>query len=312
MSRGIVFMASFAFAHVLLLVQRAVGINWDFHPDAVMYIEEFDRYTDGWSGVPNNVYYYLSALFRGSAWALLEVNIAVYSLTNAIGYAFILEKSKEIGLSRKVTVVLTATFLIQVYRAHLAIHVLKDTLVIAALLAVVILGFRRGFFAFVLLVLLRVSSIIYLSVFLRRKGLLIVGLFLVFSVFLMPQELSQFISSRNEADMGGRDSDTVPNFSEYGQEGSFIRAVLWPLLLLTGGFFVLSPGFMFFPIALELLVARIGQLYVRSFGASFVAVMFALSAIAITVNSFTAFLRYGYPLVALWPILFVSAYGVRR
>jgi len=280
-----------------------LGIDWDFHPDAYVYVIDFDAYAQGWETIPNNLYFHISKWFKGSAWLLIELNILVFALTNSIGVRWIIERSKALRLSKKTAASLILLFILQPYRAHLAVHVLKDTLIIAALLFFILMTVRKSFWAFVLLIMLRLSSVVYVIATLRRRVMAVVFLAMFTGLLIMPTELLEFLTARNEAEMGGREFNSVPSFSGYGIAGTFIRALVWPILLLTGSFLALSPSVFYIPLAAELTLGRLLQWKIRIGSFAIVSVALSLAVVASLITSFTAFIRYAYPLVALMPFL---------
>ena len=52
--------------------------------------------------------------------------------------------------------------------------------------------------------------------------------------------LFEFVNQRNVSDMGGREYDEIPNFSENGYWGVLLRSIIWPALFLSGSFVFFS------------------------------------------------------------------------
>lgn len=302
MSALVVFVGSWIAAHVLLLVERLVGIGWDFHPDAVAYVTETTRYSLI-SEVPNNLYFFIASWLGGDVDLLIELNILAYSLANTIGWLLIQWYGRDSGKNRTQLLVVALVFLIQPYRLHLAVHVLKDTLIFLMLLLTMTGAPRRIWSAAIILVLLRVPSLIYLIGRMSTRFVLV--LFVVSAIFLIQfnAELFDFLASRNTADMGGRDFDTVPSFKEYGIVGTVLRGITWPLLLLSGAFWIVSPSIALFPVAIELVSGRWALSRVGKVAVKWVPVLAVLGLIAIIVNTYTSYIRYCYPLICLLPII---------
>ncbi len=298
-----VFAGSWLAAHAFLLVERLVGIEWDFHPDAVAYVTDYDLYVDDIANMPNNLYFFISRWLGGNLPALIELNILAYSLTNAVGWVRIRQYGRACGLSSGRILTATLVFLLQPYRLHLGVHVLKDTLIILMLLLAVSGAPRRIWPAAAALLALRVSAVIYFVGRLPRR--LVVGLLVVASLALatQSQEVMGFLIARNELDMGGRDFNTVPSFEDYGAAGTLMRGALWPLLLVTGAFWLLSPAMTFLPIAVEMLAGRVALARLARVRIDWLPILAALGLMAMLVNSYTAYIRYGYPLVCLLPVL---------
>lgn len=300
MTARLVFIGSWLVAHVFLLVERLAGIEWDFHPDAVAYVTDYDLYADDLANIPNNLYFFISHLLGGNLPALIELNIFAYSLANALGWVLIRQYGHACGLSSGRILAATLVFLLQPYRLHLGVHVLKDSLIILLLLITVSGAPRRIWPAAAALLAFRVPAVIYLVVSLSRR--MVMGLLVLASLAIasQSQEVINFLISRNEADMGGRDFNTVPTFQDYGVAGTLMRGVLWPLLLVTGAFWLLSPAMILLPIAVEILAGRVALARMRI---DWLPILIPLCLMAMLVNSYTAYIRYCYPLVCLLPIL---------
>jgi hypothetical protein len=303
----IIFIASLLVAHLFLGIERLAGIDWDFHPDAIVYIFDYEIHTSILTDIPNNLYFFVSSVFSGNVWLLIELNIFAYALANTLGCRFLSQGCKHIGLDRRQTTILILIFLCQPYRLHLAVHVLKDTFIF--LLLVFVIGsptLGKRMVAIIFILALRLSSILYLLSQIPRK--IMIGLFaIIFSVILMQQqELLQFLLERNEVNMGGRDFNTVPNFVSYGLWGTSLRGLTWPVLLVTGTFWFFSPIMIFLPISMEMLLARILQARMVQLPVPWLPVLVSLGLMAIMVNSFTAYLRYAYPLVCILPMMAVQ------
>jgi len=297
-----VFVGSWLAAHAFLLVERLAGIEWDFHPDAVTYVTDYNSYVDDIANMPNNLYFFISSLLGGNLPALIELNIIAYSLANAVGWGRIRQYGRACGLSSGRTLVAAVVFLLQPYRLHLGVHVLKDTLIILMLLLTVSVAPRRMWLAAAALLALRVSAVIYFVGCLPRR--LVVGLLVLVSLALaltmQSQEVIGFLISRNELDMGGRNFNTVSSFEDYGAAGTLMRGALWPLLLVTGAFWLLSPAMTLLPIAVEMIAGRVALARVRI---DWLPILTALGLMAMLVNSYTAYIRYCYPLVCVLPVL---------
>jgi len=301
-----IFAGSWLASHAFLLVERSAGIEWDFHPDAAAYVTDYDLYVDDIANIPNNLYFFISRLLGGNLPALIELNILAYSLANAVGWLRIRQYGQVCGLSRGRILAATLVFLLQPYRLHLGVHVLKDTLIILMLLLAVSGAPRRMWLAvtaLLALLALRVSAIIYFVGRLPQR--LVVGLPVLASLALatQSQEVIGFLIARNELDMGGRDFNTVPSFEDYGAAGTLMRGALWPLLLMTGAFWLLSPAMTFLPIAVEMLAGRVVLAQLARVRIDWLPILAALGLMAMLVNSYTAYIRYGYPLVCLLPLL---------
>lgn len=284
-------------------VERLVGIEWDFHPDASTYVTEYAQVTQaGWYGLPNHLYFYISSMLGGSAEALIALNIGVYCITNGLIASVFNNYANRFQIRGLRYVALLTLFLFAPYRIHLAVHGLKDTLIIACLF-VALLGGKSSYLAWVPLLLLRIYGALYALILVPRKYLLSATLLGILALAIAELEVAAFLLSRNEIDMGGRGFDQVPSFTEYGLVGSLLRALLWPLFALSGLFLLISPTIAYAPIAVDVLISRLWCRRVTGgFGVT-LGLLLCLFVIALSVNTFTAYIRYCYPVIAVIPIL---------
>lgn len=298
-----VVLVSLLFCLLALGLERFVGIDWDFHPDAATYVTEYVYVTHaGWYGLPNQMYFYIASLVSGSSGALIALNIGAYCLTNAVIASFFSRYARQFDIRGFKYVALLTLLLFAPYRIHLAVHGLKDTLIIACLFIVVI-GGRGAIAAWFPLLLLRIYAALYALVLVPRRYLIPATLLGLVSVGLYELELTAFLLSRNEIDMGGRGFDQVPSFTELGLAGTVLRALLWPLLALSGLFVILSPTIAYAPLAVDVLVSRLWcKRTTGDFGVS-LGLLLCLFVIALSVNTFTAYIRYCYPVIAVMPIV---------
>ncbi len=303
----LLFLASVMGAHCFLLIERLLGIAWDFHPDAVGYILNYDLFATDLANVPNNFYFFVSAAFSGNVFILIELNILAYAAANVLGYRYLRGACKEIGLSHIQGILLIVIFLCQPYRLHLAVHVLKDTLIFL-LLVFAITQSSKGKRLLILLCMMafRLPSFLYLTSLISPKKFIAL-LFLGFMVALVfANELTQFLMLRNEVDMGGREFNVIPNFAEYGLWGTSFRAISWPILLLSGTFWIFSPSILMLPISVEMLFARVVAYKAGKLATPWLPILATLSLMAIMVNSYTAYIRYAYPLISVIPLLVIQ------
>ena len=308
----VVFLSSFVAAMIVLLLERSIGIGWDFHPDAAYYSLMGSEFEVSLISVINNLYALVAWMVVGEVEWLIAINIVLYCVTNVLGYNYISRQCKG-SLGRATSLILLGVFLIQPYRVHLAVHALKDTLIII-LLCLVVIGGRRAIAYLFLLLVSRVAAIIYVIPLVSRRMLLLVVALVVSCFFVLDDYVFEALLSRNEIDMGGRDFDTIPRFSEYGLVGSVLRAVLWPMFIFTGVFAVFAPALAFIPIAAEIAAGRIALLRVSGSFRVLGVVFLACACIGLVVNSFTAFVRYCYPLICVMPLLVCGSgdkYGSR-
>lgn len=309
----IIFLGSLILCAATLAAERLAGVGWDFHPDVITYINEYDAVVaGGLAALPNQLYYYLSAVTDGDWEVLVAINMCFYAATNClIGRLLLGSEPAYVGerpSSRRARVLFVALILLSPYRLHLAVHALKDTLIIFSL-ALAVMARSRWFacaVAWVPLLLLRVYAALYVFIFIRGRWLVLVTLSAVIGLAFFDAPVLEFLEDRNEIEMRGRDFDTVPTFSELGLAGSFVRALLWPLFLLSGFFAALSPSGFFVPIALEFIAVQFWCRYALGKWAATLGLFLSLAIIGMSVTSFTAYIRYVYPLFVVTPLLLMS------
>ena len=300
-----VFALSLLVCLVMLGLERAIGIRWDYHPDAVTYVTDYAAVVQGgWLTLPNNLYYFVAYAVGGSAAALIAINMIVYSLTNVLIANSFHQYARVTRIRGLRYLVLLVVLLFAPYRLHLAVHGLKDTLIISSLFVIASASYA-SWIGWIPMLLLRIYAVLYSLLFLPRRKMLL-ALILGIAILLLlglQKDVTEFLLTRSEVAMGGRAFDQVPSFAALGITGAILRAVLWPLLALSGGFLLVSPSFAYAPIALDLIVSRLWcRNAVHTLGVT-AGVLACLSIIALSVNSFTAYIRYCYPVIAAIPLM---------
>lgn len=295
---------SFGTALIFLLLERLVGIDWDFHPDSVTYATTSLMVADnirqsGMVGLPNNAYYLIAAFFDESIFLITTYNLVLFSLTNIlIAKAHWQFRPTSQG---KITFFLLI-LLFNPYRIHLATTMLKDTSIIF-LLVLVASSIRFSFFAWLPLFLLRVMSLVYGLALLKIRHIkfLIFPAFLVI-LFFSGQIQEQLISS-NETEMQFRDFDIVPSFAELGLLGLILRSFLWPMFVLSGSFILVSPSIAYFPVSLGCITTQIYCFRFFKMPGYTLGIFIPMVLLAAVVTGFTSYIRYVYPLTIIIPLI---------
>lgn len=306
MSRFLVFLLSVSACVMALVLERMAGINWDYHPDVVTYITEYKSVAaQGLEALPNQLYYFITDLLDGSVPLMITLNILAYCTTNVIVARVYADFCYKKGIGRQRSVILLVLLLFAPYRLHLAIHALKDTLIILSLCIFTAYQGRTiySWLAWVPLLLLRIYAGFYTLILVRGRILLLIIVLAVVSISVLDLSVLEFLQDRNEAGMHSRVFDTIPSFSELGIKGTFLRMIIWPLLTVTGTFAILSPALLFIPVAIEMLVVRTWSRHVFGHLGLTIGLMMCLAVIAAFVDSFTAYLRYAYPALVVMPII---------
>lgn len=306
MSNSLVFFVSTLACIIALILERIAGIDWDFHPDVVTYITEYKSVAaQGLETLPNQLYYFITDWVDGSVSLLIALNVLAYCATNVIIANVYSDFRRAKGLIRKGSVVLLVLLLFAPYRLHLAIHALKDTFIILTLCIFTAYQGRTiySWLAWIPLLLLRIYAGFYTLILVRGRLLLLIIVLAAVSISFLDLPVLEFLQDRNEAGMHSREFDTIPSFSELGILGTFLRMIIWPLLVVSGAFAILSPALLFIPVALEILLARAWSRHVFGHLGLTIGLMLCLAVIAAFVNGFTAYVRYAYPALVVMPII---------
>lgn len=304
-----IFIISILIAGLALIIERIAGIDWDYHPDVVTYVATYRVVTEqGWQALPNQLYYFIADWVGGSLSLLVVLNIISYGFTNVLiskSYFEYESKLSEKGRTGLLKLIVLVWLLFTPYRIHLAVHGLKDTLIIL-LLCFFSYSYRRyhySLLSWIPLLLLRVYSIFYMTLFVRAKYLMAGMVVIVILIVSFDYPILEFLLERNEIDMRAREFDTIPSFSEMGLKGTILRMLVWPLLIVSGAFAVISPALLFMPIAIEAILARLWSRYMFGNWGLTIGIVLCLMVIAAFVNGFTAYIRYVYPVMIAAPII---------
>ena len=299
---GWVVLLSFLTSAVLLGIERAVGIGWDFHPDSVTYAttsgDVYESILDNWFGLFNNGYYVVAYLLGESIVAITLMNMLVFALTNGFIYKLIREKSHY-----PVTAALMLLLLLNPYRVHLSTTLLKETLIIFLLILIVSSTNTARVFPIVGMFILRIASPLYLIVLIPRRwlfyGFLAVCLI---TAFYWDAALGRILEF-NEQEMRLRDFDTIPTFQEYGFLGAILRGIVWSLFAVSGLFALVSPAPAYVPLAVGSIMTLV---FLKKATGSFkipLQLLVVTSLFGVMVTGFTAYIRYIYPVLIAWPLI---------
>ena len=344
----------------ILIIERFLGIEWNFHPDANTYIEfsgltslsikeiflgyqpdsvafmrliefniTFDSMLNGILTLRGNLFYVIVDLFNSDIRFVILFNIIIYSITNSAISIFFrnnckLESEGYLGL-------LFLFVIFNPYRAHFSVQVLKDTLIISSLVFLTLNKTKVfGIIYFIAGVFLRSGWIIYLISFInikvivkliREKSYLNKNLRFLFIATVLSFlyglwfVISQWdtiihVFTSTNGNMTFRDFDSVPSFYELGVVGSVIRAILWPVLYLTGAFIFLSPSIMYLPVAIGVFLQNfwIIKHFKRPYSliSVYLSIFVSMAIFAFIISGFTSYIRYCLPLITILPILLIN------
>ena len=301
-----VFLFSLSLSAVALLLERAIGIDWDYHPDSITYATVSSEMAQNiWEGdrlqIFNNGYYILVAFLGENVPLVTSCNMVLFAITNVLLYGHHSEVTTSGRLARASFLLL----LMNPYRLHLSTTMLKDTLVIF-LTVYSALGAGRYLRAIVPLLMVRVVAILYMISMLKtRRQAALFSLIAATIAITQYEPIIAFLLQSNDYEMVLRSFDTIPTFQEYGAAGIGYRALTWSIFALTGLFVVLSPALEYFPVAVG---SAFNQIYCwihlkrPSFPIGIIVTLMLFAALA---PGFTAFIRYVYPVMTLLPIVAV-------
>lgn len=197
------------------------------------------------------------------------------------------------------------------YRAHLSIHILKDTLIIFSLISTVyFLNTRFTIFAIFSIIFgcfLRLQFMAYLIViipFLKKNFNNRFTFFLLLIIFLFSGTLEIFSSTINvytpsQTGLSFRDFDKTPNFVDYVYPyGGILRSFIWPIIRIFNLAILFSPVyFLFFFQSLALMLLLFYSRYYSNYKILFFFILLAL--IALSAPGYNSYLRYTQPVITV-------------
>jgi hypothetical protein len=299
-----VFTISLLLSITTLLIERILGINWDFHPDSVTYATEssniFKIILEGETfDLVNNFYYVVVHFFGESIVAVIILNIILYSITNAKMYVILKDNYKNENF-----IYIYILIFVNPYRLHLSTTMLKDTLIIFLLLCIYVN--KNKLLIFVIMILTRLASIIYILPMLSKKMLSILVIIFIGLFITDFTPLIDFLIKSSENEMTFREFDKMPTFKELGLIGSIIRSVTWMLLSFSGLFIFVSPSIMFLPITIGIFATVYSQYKLSGNLGINLEIAISLLTFGILVTGFTSYIRYIYPILCMAPIIFLN------
>jgi hypothetical protein len=155
-----IFFYSIIFSLALLIIERILGIGVDYHPDSTYYLNYNDYAKHFRAGL---FYHDVVYFFKSNVSALLTLNVVAFSLTNVILYSVL----KKVHFTNGWFYYISSLIVIfDPYRAHLSIHVLKDSLFILTLVLFLFSSNVIFLLIFSLLsIMFRFGSLIYFLMF---------------------------------------------------------------------------------------------------------------------------------------------------
>lgn len=297
------FIISILFSLLVLSIERSVNINYDYHPDTLTYLNNSseDLIADFYQNplqFLGSFYYIWVSFFTANKIVLITLNIFIYALTNSIMFLLIKEIYRKKGWLYYISVLI---IIFDPYRAHLSVHILKDTLIIFSLVLFIfssskiissfglILGFmlRLGFFAYIPIIL----------IYLNKKNFIFITLGIIIPFWYFWGIILSGISSGQEADMAFRDFDRVYNFVEIGYPlGDIMRSLTWPVIRLTGLAVLFHYTYLLFFFQS---VALMYLFFANKNYLSYKIIFFisTLAGLAIVTSGYNSYLRWSQPII---------------
>lgn len=307
MDRVLVFLVSLAAALLMLLMERFVGIGWNFHPDSVTYATMSGEVVttiinNNYSQFFNNSYYFWAYAFGMNVEILTALNMIMFSATNVLIYVFH-RKYINILQINHVSIYVICFILLNPYRLHLSTTILKDTSIILLVCMTVVWKIRVTIWILPILISIRVAALFYMSVYLKRKQLIALLVISIAITGVFSEALIQVLLDFNSSEMQLREFDTIPTFQSIGILGVLVRAITWPIFAVTGVFAVISPALAFLPVAVGSIMNQL-YCYFTIRRLSFpLSVFVPMALFGALVTGYTSYLRYVYPLLVVLPLL---------
>jgi len=301
------FFYSIIYSLIILLIERKNNIQIDFHPDVTEYFEKADEeilnaFIENPFQFLGKFYYVLVSYFIDNTEFLIILNILAYSLTNYILYLVIKNIFRKKNFLYSIFILIV---IFNPYRAHLALHPLKDTLIILSLVfsffsSSIVINFIFIFLGF----MLRLSFYVYLPIFfvsIKKKLFFFIFTFL-FSIIFFYFSSVMFDAIQNMADMTNRSFDNVYNFINFDFPfAQILRGITWPVIRITGLAVLFHPFYFLF---LLQSVALMYIIYVNRRYVDYRVIFFILPLIALAVVSsgYNTYLRYSEPVITIFSI----------
>jgi hypothetical protein len=297
------FIISILFSLLVLSIERSVNINYDYHPDTLTYLNNSseDLIADFYQNplqFLGSFYYIWVSFFTANKIVLITLNIFIYALTNSIMFLLIKEIYRKKGWLYYISVLI---IIFDPYRAHLSVHILKDTLIIFSLVLFIFSSSKIiSSFGLILGFMLRLGFFVYLPIiliYLNKKNFIFITLGIIIPFWYFWGIILSGISSGQEADMAFRDFDRVYNFVEIGYPlGDIMRSLAWPVIRLTGLAVLFHYTYLLFFFQS---VALMYLFFANKNYLSYKIIFFisTLAGLAIVTSGYNSYLRWSQPII---------------
>ena len=302
-------MLSIVAALITLIFERAIGIEWDFHPDSVTYATTSHEISknilnEGIGSAINNSYYFICSILEQSITAIIAMNMIFFALTNLVILRLHVKFTGDINLAKYSLLLL---LLLNPYRMHLATTMLKDTLIIFFAVSS-LMGIRYFIFSALVMPFLRVVGIFYYGILLPKRVFAFGVLCAVCIFFILNDRIVSLMLEFNANQMQFREFDTVPYFQDYGLIGIAIRYILWPILAMTASFSLFGLSIPFMAVAMGVVMFNIYTYSLVGKSIFTWPIFLSMGVFAILVTGYGSYIRYIYPFLVMAPLIVVSQY----
>jgi hypothetical protein len=300
-----IFFSSIIFSLTVLIIERIIGIGADYHPDSTYYLNYQDYAKHFRVGLFfHDVVYF----FNSNVSALLTLNVVAFSLTNLVLYSVL----KKVYLTNGWFYYISSLIVIfDPYRAHLSIHVLKDSLLILTLVLFLFSSniIIKLIFLF-MSIMLRLGFFIYFLMFFsffKKKFTYILLIFtislFVFIIFYYKIGLPAY---QVQLDIRFRSFDNVYNFINFDFPfAQILRGITWPVIRITGLAVLFHPFYFLF---LLQSVALMYIIYVNRRYVDYRVIFFILPLVIIATitNGYNSYLRWTQPIITVLSVWMLS------
>ena len=318
---------------VLFIERKILGISSTYHPDSESYLNNIIRTTYSYLSFDysliDNIKNFFSNLFSGTLFYsisnlfhefkhiypfsspyrnIIKFNFLIYAITNLLIINYVFKNYEKFDLR---TIICLIVFCFMPYKLHLSVNILKEIYIF--LFLVLYITYPNIYTVFISLIfgtsLRSMFGFYFLNIidfksFKKRKRISLILLAgILFGFFIYWSQINSsgnfsniidLIDQRNNADMGGRQYDNIPNFNEKGIYGAVLRSIIWPVLLLSGLFIFFSDNYIFYVIGIEIIFLNMLTLYCKKKTLFGLGIILFLIILGLYVNTFTAYFRYGY------------------
>lgn len=294
-----IFVISFFSFLVFWFFERTIGIGWYYHLDSFHYLSDYKLVLHQFENIEavkilGKGYYIWVSIFNGEPRSIIFINGLFFSLTNIIIYRLHL---LSLGGAEENLSIFIFFILLCPYRVHLATTPLKETILCLFLALFFWSAVSGKVVAFLLANLTRKAAILYTTVAIPSRFVIPIFLVLVLGVIFF-EPLRNISTASFTVNLQTRSWDVVPTFQEHGHLGNLIRFLVWPVLLVTGTYLLISPSALF-------LVIAVCQVLFISYLVRFkkpilpLNLYLGLGLIAVLAPGFSSYIRYAYPLMLM-------------